>query len=206
MVLCSSNNNISFPSTPWGICSYLYGSRVYGTNTKYSDWDWIIVAWEAPTLNDPNHTFYTPSEFILQMQMHEISVLECLWLPEDCVQSGPFGDKWNPLEAWELHLPTLRNSLSQKSSNSWVKAKKKLLQGDYHLGIKSLFHSFRILEFGTQIATDGKITSYGAANWLWEELMLLSKNQKASWGELESLYKNQYNQLRTKFRLLAPKE
>ncbi len=61
---------------------------------------------------------------------------------------------------FKLDKTKLRVAISTIVSNSWVKGKKKLIvQGDYdlNLAIKSTFHSLRILDFGTQIAMEGKI-------------------------------------------------
>jgi hypothetical protein len=46
------------------------------------------------------------------------------------------------------------------SSNSWVKANKKIQFDEYYTGIKSLYHSLRIPMFATQIVNSGRITDF----------------------------------------------
>lgn len=132
------------------------------------------------------------------MDDHEISALECLFL------------NWNDIEFVEKHqfkftlnTSKLRHSLSAKSSNSWVKCKKKLTiekDLDLNIGRKSLFHSFRIIEFGIQIAHTGKIYNYGSCNELYKEIM-----NYYEWTDLFDTFKLRYNALLTEFRKLAEK-
>lgn len=181
---------------------YPYGSRVYGNARKNSDYDFVVVTQKktneqySDTLININ--FYTPNEHQKRLNDHEISALECYFLPDDLAL------KYSNVFGFKLDLTKLRHSLSAKSSNSWVKAKKKLtVQKDYDLdvGRKSLFHSFRIIDFGIQIATHGKIIDYGSCNHLFIEIM-----NHYSWETLFEDYKKRYNELCGEFRLLAPKD
>ena len=182
---------------------YQYGSRVYGTNRSNSDWDFIIVLnnkiRDQFSDNQINVTFYTPLEFNEKVVNHEISVLECIFLPDYMVWKEQMRFQF------KLDLVKLRHSLSAKSSNSWVKAKKKLtIPADYDLNIgkKSLFHSMRIIHFGIQIATAGSITKYNECNDLFNEIM----NTYNDWDSLFDNYKERYNNLMSEFRKVAPKE
>lgn len=185
-----------------------YGSQVYGTAGSQSDFDYIAVIdqnleqpanLDLPDLN-VNITLYSPSLFQQKLNEHEISVLECLFLPPNLILK-----KTNEF-AFTLSLPKLRAAISAKASNSWVKAKKKMIvEKDYapYIGVKSLFHCFRIIEFGRQIAIHGKIVDYEAANGIWKELSLV---ESWTWPQLENTYKELYNKACTEFRLVAPKE
>ena len=159
--LLLDNNNI-----------YTYGSWVYGTAGPLSDRDYIIVRETLPEakreveLLGMNLTYYGPDEFQRLIDDHEVSALECLFLPKHFVVREDLGFDFN------LDLEKLRRSFSQKSSNSWVKAKKKIdLHQEYRLGMKSLFHAFRILTFGIQIAEQGMITDYTASNPIWRAVL-----------------------------------
>jgi len=194
------------------IAVYPYGSRVYGTARKNSDYDFIVV---TPNKTNEQYSdklininFYTPEEHQKRLDEHEISALECYFLP----QSQVVFDVFHPLNiksrvkpfTFTLNLTTLRHALSAKSSNSWVKAKKKLtVEKDYDidLGRKSLFHSMRIIDYGKQIAEHGKIVDYGSCNQLFQEIM-----NCYTWDQMFDQYKQQYNQLCSEFRVLAPKE
>lgn len=73
---------------------------------------------------------------------------------------------------------------------------------DYYIGFKSLFHSLRILVFGTQVATVGKIEDYGAANHYWKETI---KASQYTWDYYKDKYQPVYNALATEFMRAAPK-
>jgi len=194
------------------IAVYPYGSRVYGTARKNSDYDFIVVTPKKTNeqYSDKliNINFYTPEEHQNRLNEHEISALECYFLPQEQV----LFDCFHPLNrtprvkpfTFKLDLNTLRHSLSAKSSNSWVKAKKKLtVEKDYDidLGRKSLFHSFRIIEYGKQIAVHGTIVNYCSCNDLFNEIM-----NCYTWDQMFDGFKERYNKLCTEFRILAPKE
>lgn len=187
---------------------FLYGSRVYGTAKEDSDKDFILIKEDGEKeqfshqmLFDVTYenTVYSIVEFQKLLDDHEISALECYFLPKE------FRLKDSAIFSFVLDKAKLRHSLSKKSSNSWVKAKKKFeveADRDIYAGKKSLFHSFRILDFGIQIATTGKINDYGSQNSLFKEIM---RNTSEVWEDYQSLYKEKYNHLSTVFKKVAPK-
>ena len=99
----------------------------------------------------------------------------------------------------------LRHEISGKADNSWVKAKKKLMipDEDNYIGLKSLFHSLRILDFGLQIADAGRIVDYGAVNWLLKEIL---ESGETDWDYFDKKYRGTKNAMRSDFKKLAPKE
>jgi len=184
------------------VAVYVYGSRVYGNITKQSDYDFIVVTTNKVNKqfsdNLININFYTPEEHQQRLDEHEISAIECQFLDSQFILLEKRKFSFN------IDNTKLRYSLRAKSSNSWVKAKKKLtVEKDYDLslGRKSLFHAMRIIEYGIQLAEKGKIYDYGCCNLLFEEIM-----NKYDWSELFLTYKNRYNNLLTRFRVVAPKE
>lgn len=192
------------------IAVYPYGSRVYGTARKNSDYDFIVIT--SRKTNEQysdsliNINFFTPQEHQIRLNEHEISALECYFLPHEQVLfdlSHPLNKNNRINFTFKLDLATLRKSLAAKSSNSWVKAKKKLtVEKDYdvNLGRKSMFHSIRIIDYGIQIATHGAIVNYGSCNELFEEIM-----NCYTWTEMFEQYKERYNKICSEFRILAPK-
>ena len=186
---------------------YSYGSRVYGNFRKDSDYDFIAIVKNKTTDqfsdNLINVSFFTPEGHQHRLDEHEISALECFFLDNKFILKNAKN------YAFRLDLSKLRHSLCAKSSNSWVKAKKKLTveiekgveENPEDVGKKSLFHSFRIIEFGKQLAQTGKITDYGCSNELFKEIMY----SYSDWNMLFEEYKKRYNNLLTEFRLLAPK-
>jgi len=184
---------------------YQYGSFVYGTNHEKSDKDLIVI------LNDINQSLekieelrknydvniYSKNDFEKMIKEHEISALECLFLEDKFILKY---HQWN----FELDLPTLRNSVSQKSSNSWVKAKKKfIVEKDYapYIGQKSAWHAIRMLDFGTQIAKYGMIKNYATQNEILPEILKLN-----TWEEIDAKFRLKYNETASIFRKFAPKE
>jgi hypothetical protein len=186
---------------------YRFGSRVYGTNTAQSDHDFIIVRESEIPREDfsaqcgaYNATAYSTQEFQRQIDAHEISVLECLWLGPEHILLEKVKPRFN------LDKSKLRASLSARASNSWVKAKKKLtVSQDFneYIAKKSLFHSFRILSFGIQIATKGQIVAYDEVNNLWQSIL---ENSNTDWEYYYSQYHQRHNRMQSEFRKVAPKE
>lgn len=67
---------------------YLYGSRVYGTATEKSDWDYLVIVkyeHEETTVKGKDEqcdaTIVGEKQFCAQLEEHNIKSLECLWLP-----------------------------------------------------------------------------------------------------------------------------
>ena len=181
-----------------------FGSMVYGTNNIKSDHDYIIImkdlfSWngEEVALSEKfNLHFYSESLFKNKLNMQDIAILECLWS-----SNHPYIE--NIKNTYQLHKAWLRESVSAKSSNSWVKAKKKIeKEQDFYVGKKSLWHSLRILMFGIQIAKYGKIINYGEANYLYDDIV---NNPINNWKYFNGTYKKLYNSLSTEFRKVAPK-
>lgn len=189
---------------------YPYGSHVYGSNDELSDSDLIIVT-DSPNFQEEcqfkwpgiDVTALTAPMFQEQLNDHEPSALECWFLRKELTYcSKEF--------SFNLDLEKLRRSFSGKSSNSWVKAKKKIeVHNEWRLGLKSLFHSFRILIFGIQIAEYGRITDYSAANGIWRSIddfykEFLETGLKPEWLYFKDRFQPKYNALRTQFRIAAP--
>lgn len=181
------------------ISVYYYGSRVYGTYTEESDYDFIMIVESDEDLyysvSKPNTDLivYSESEFIKRIDNHDITALECIFQDID----DPY------LRYFKLDKSKLRRSISATASNSYVKCKKKLQQGDYYIGKKSLFHSLRILGYGIQIATTGKITDYSAYNEYHDTIMSMKTNE---WSDYNEVFKPIFNSKRSEFRFVAPLE
>lgn len=181
---------------------YLYGSRVYGTHNKESDFDYIVVAnIEEDRLNEKDLIIYSRVGFQDAINRHEISALECLFLPAGRMLKIKKTIDFN----FELDLSKLRHSISKKASNSWVKCKKKLTVAedfDAYIGKKSLFHSLRIISFGKQLAEWGEIRHYDSMNYLYGDIV---HHPSCDWEYYKKTYKPLYNKMMSEFRLLAPK-
>ena len=185
---------------------YEFGSKVYGVSTIYSDEDYILIY--SNFANSPRETAYDFKNekisinayridyFIKLLFKHQINCMECIYLPEQFILKEII--KFNiPINKYQL-----RNSISKIVSNSWVKCKKKLeKEHEYYIGKKSLYHSFRILDYGIQIAKYNKIRLYTYQN-LWNEIILSEEN---SWKYFDNKYRILHNKLEHEFKLLSPK-
>jgi predicted nucleotidyltransferase len=179
---------------------YVFGSRVYKTNSENSDWDIIMVANNSVEaielkLEKYNIHIYTPDKFREDLEWHRINNLECIYAPTWAkIQENIHYDL-------DIELPKLRHATSHISSNSWVKCKKKLEIGEYHTGIKSIFHSLRIPMFATQVATTGTIYDFEEANYIWDKLVSKIWN----WDELDLEFRELRNSILTEFRKVCEK-
>ena len=184
---------------------YVFGSQVYFNNNKRflnknSDWDFIMIANNSiPNQEirsgDFNIHVLTPDEFNKLLIAHHPTKIECFFAPEEfrLMETIKFDFK--------INIPSLRHSFSHTSSNSWVKCHKKLEQGDYYNGVKSMFHSLRIPMFGVQIAKTGKIEDYGCANKIWESII----SKKWQWEELDLEFRKLRNKILSDFRSVTRK-
>lgn len=181
-----------------------YGSRVYGSYTRYSDYDFIGIHshfkhGEQCQVDDKTSIqCHTPESYQNALNEHSVSVVESYLL------SRPSGFSFS------LHKPTLRESFSAKASNSFVKAKKKIIipEESVEIGVKSLYHSIRILQYGIQIATTGTIHDWKSSRFTLGRIRKIAnetRNREELWGILKERYQPVYNHFSTQFRLVAPK-
>ena len=194
-----------------------YGSSVYGTTTDKSDTDLICIVDSDEDIydvlvykeHDLDLHLISFKTFEKLLNVHDIMALE-IWY------QLPNGFK--SLLEFSLNLDTLRRKVSAVCSNSWSKARKKLdiPEEDDYLGLKSLFHSIRILSYGIDIARDGKIdfknilidTDTGekiSCSDFWKQLQY-EYSQGFRWKEFKAEYTPLQNSNAAIFRLLAPKE
>lgn len=174
---------------------FMYGSRVYGTETPVSDWDFIMISNNSvPSQEirsgDFNIHVLTPDHFHQLLIEHKPNAIECFYLPQDYRLYETVDIDFN------LKINSLRHSFSHVSSNSWVKSKKKIEQGDYYLGIKSLFHSLRIPMFGIQICNYGRIVDYRCANDIFSRIM----SKEWIWEDIDQEFRPLRNKILSEFR------
>jgi len=182
---------------------YLFGSQVYGNANRDSDWDVIMIANNSVNSTEIrkglfNIHVYTPDKFREDLDINRINNLECIYAPSwaKLKEEITFSD-------FRVNQNRLRHSISRTSSNSWVKCRKKIeVEGEYYIGVKSLFHSIRIPMFGKQIAERGKITDFACANSVWDRI----KKQHWSWKELDIEFRPLLNKVMSDFRHTSPKK
>lgn len=153
---------------------YPYGSRVYGTHSEQSDYDYIIVtkgsmlnsgAFRQNAISSADKmiqgVLYSRGGFIDAINNYEIGALECLSLDPSMIVQNKFSfksQKWDNKE--------LANHIIQKASASWHIADMQA-KDDYKEGAKKgIYHALRILMFGLQLKEHGKIVDFTVANFI----------------------------------------
>lgn len=200
------NDNIIEKLLEKAICIYHYGSYVYGTFEKdKSDYDYIVIIpneykeydFEQFEQEKNQYSFYTEKSWQNKLDNNDVDAIEMFFLPQQ------YKIKENKEFYTEIKKEKIRENFSKVASNSYVKCKKKLeVVESYNprIGKKSLWHSLRILYFGIQVLTNGKISDYTEANYLYEPIVSSDNNK---WEYYKITYKPLYNELKTKFRLLG---
>lgn len=188
-----------------------YGSSVYG-NKKPDDYDFIVVS-DQPYFQEQYEidgvkieiSNYSKDDFMERLNQHDISALECIYINhKDKFITDDFR---NTLNTFVLNKEKMRDGCSQKSSNSYVKAKKKLIvEEDFNMtvSLKSLWHSIRILDFGLQIAQQGKINPT-SCNDRYDEILKDYLVFNNDWTKLHEKYRPIYNAMASEFKLACPK-
>ena len=178
----------------------VYGSPCYKTNNTNSDIDIICLTFEENI--DKEYHIDNISIRLIDIDLY----IDKLWNLEDMVILESYYSNIKLKEDvkidFELDKEKLRRLVSSTSSNSWVKAKKKINQGDYNTGMKSAFHSLRIVMFGIQLAKYNKIIDWECCTTIWSEL----NEKQLTFEEIKKQYTKLRNNLLTEFRLLCPIE
>lgn len=152
---------------------YVFGSTVYGNNTELSDVDFCVVGsnllphqeWKVPSVDlgskvaPINIHVYTNDVFAEMVRTLHIIAIECILAP----------DEFKIKEDQKFEIDTSNKSvvasaILSTSSNCWGKSKYKMNDGDLIRGVKSAYHSLRILDFGIQILKHGKIKDFSAGS------------------------------------------
>eukprot|EP00759_Apiculatamorpha_spiralis_P043737 PhF_6_TR40968/c0_g1_i2/m.62013 len=206
-----SNHDKNFSKRLLGL--YLWGSRVYGTHTTSSDYDFIAVVshasnvytspdawalyeyWSNETLNV---TMFDTVTFSRMLYAHRLEILECVYLsqlPEgdpkraECVYKD-----LDPPVPWQLELGHLRRAAMYEATKTHAKAKR-MMKPEHDVAAtrrkakKELFHSVRYITFANQIATHGRIVDYSAANYVWDKVNAINPGETApnDWGAFQEI-------------------
>lgn len=180
-----------------------YGSHVYGTNTYQSDNDYIVIVKDGTNhddqyiLHDGDYNVFSETHFQQLLNDQSIIAIEAFFTPSEKTIGN-----LNQF-TYAVNKAKLRENISRNASNSFVKCKKKLTveTNEERIGVKSLFHSLRMLTFGIQLAETGRITDFSEANHYLNEINEIGYN----WDKLKEKFQPIYNSLSTKFREVAPK-
>lgn len=179
-----------------------YGSFVYGTNDHLSDRDYVVIVKDNVICDDQYKLHDGDYNIFWETQFQNLLNRQCIAAIEPFFTVPLYGSLSQ--YTYKVDLPKLRADVSARASNSYVKCKKKLTceEGAERAGMKSLFHSLRMLEFGYQLATTGQITHFNSANHFLSEIYDIGPD----WEKLKEHFQPIYNTLSSKFKEVAPKE
>lgn len=179
-----------------------YGSRLYGLTTSYSDCDTICIAEEN---KNSSYIYKTFEDFAKALNKDQN--LACI---EVYFSNVELLNKHNVY--YEYNADRFRRTISSIVSNSYVKAKKKIRQGDIYIGLKSFWHSYRILykalelaehkEYNPICAKDEHLSS------VWYTIMefqsFTETEEDEIFKKLKELFDADLKRMQTKFRILCP--
>lgn len=176
-----------------------YGSRVYKTHGSDSDYDFIVVMDKdvkefAVKIDNMNVHLYSVEEFQEQVNKHKISALECIFLPKELLLKKSHDFKFDKSI---FNKSILIKSISEKAKKDWFQVKKRCQFDNVWYAKKSLFHAFRIIDFGKQIIQHGKIENYSSSCDLWFEIL---HNPAESWESYEEQYQKVFDARMTEFK------
>eukprot|EP01080_Neovahlkampfia_damariscottae_P010842 gene10842-3462_t len=192
---------------------YLFGSRLFGTATEKSDFDFLVVCDDYDgnfILNSKENE--TPvdlniisskkfKEKILNYSYHELITI---WFPKEYV----YLEKYPAIDLIEnqIEISQLRTTLSLQAKQVWERAKEKFKESkDFQKGRKGIIHSLRIFEFGSQIAVNGYISNFCV---LEDEFNLMFGKYKdeEDWDKINSIFRKMYLHKHEEFKKNAPKK
>lgn len=118
------------------------GSQLYGLTNERSDHDFLAIIvgdTKYPFPDDKDIEVWTLTEFKEKLQEHDLKALEVYYSNTYLINQLSI--------TLEFDSEKLRRSVSAVVSNAYVKAKKKIRDGDVYTGLKSYWHCIRILDF-----------------------------------------------------------
>ena len=190
---------------------YLVGSHAWGTATRSSDRDIVVVVSDAAGLREKKTTslraakvdaaIVSDTEFFRRVADHRWTELICLWLPPDLMWSpgtaagGPAGGpagavggaaamaaQQRAASAFRLDHGVLLSAVEREVVSDWARVEKSVkLHGDVEQGKKTLCHALRMCVLARQIAESGRIVDYTSGNTYREELFGEFSHDWAHW-------------------------
>lgn len=186
-----------------------YGSSVYGLTNELSDEDFMILTIDPtqplPFKVEDDVDVWTLEEFQSKLDAHDLKALEVFYFYFDLF--------YNQLEMKHtFNADALRRSVSATCSNSYVKAKKKIRQGDIYIGLKSYWHCIRILTMFIHLAKHKHFNPANFKDKLLDTYQTIMDYKETSLEATHVIalldnyhgYKQLLNTLQHEFRMLCP--
>ncbi len=156
------------------------GSRVYGCHSPSSDEDFlaVIAKGNRDLIRRPgvNVVVQTADQFQQALREHSMLALECFFAPPETrlKDAAKF--------EFKLDRRVLAAKVTETSDSDFKKAGKRWAD-DLPGSKKKLYHSIRVLTFALQVAAEGRITDFGAANMVWAAI---HDNESDAWEDYAS--------------------
>lgn len=196
-------------------CLYLVGSRLHGTSSSDSDWDFIMVVDDETKLpegkrierDDIDVTIFTFTEYKETLGIgEEFQLIETVWLPE----TFKWKEEIDPKNYYFVDHSKLRVAISKIANKGHAYAKILICkENNGTLARKNLAHEFRNLNFGIQIITLGYIADYQATLEIAHELMQETSTDwdyySTKWGKRAMALQKEFISL-TPQKIKLPKE
>lgn len=175
--------------------AYLFGSRVYGSATEQSDWDYVLVGkgLKYREVTSDNINIHVMSDHLLRANVedYDMRALECILAPKEAIIYERKPTKFKVKDKSKF----TEKILFQVDKN-WRVAKKKFNEGDVYGGKKRVYHAIRIYHFAIQLAKKGKITQWNAATKIKNDIM---QDSHSDWDYFRLKYEAEKNQLKKRF-------
>lgn len=164
---------------------YPFGSRVYGTESEKSDYDfWVICKNNiysnlfAEKRENISIHLYDENTFLEFLNQNKIPALECIYLPKELLL------KYTKSFKFKSDIAKVRTNVAEKVKRDLYQAQGRFERGDVLMAKKALFHAIRTADFGSQIIKDGKIGNYSSVTPVWQQLI---QNPSEQWADYQHL-------------------
>lgn len=178
-----------------------FGSQVYGLTNNKSDEDYIYIYPDTVDLisipKDDSHM--TTYMFQSELDQHSVKALEAYFYSEELQNYFNF----------ELNLSFLRKRVSAVVSNAHVKAKKKFIDNEVYIGLKSYYHCIRILTMFNYLAREGTFNPSSFVcelEYIYQDILSREEESPETlFINLENDYKKMLKNLQHTFKMYCPK-
>jgi hypothetical protein len=136
-----------------------------------------------------NIHIHTPDVFMDELRQYNMQSLECIYAP----QFARIQEKLVlPDKNFSLKLEMLKYKGMNQSYTAFHKAKERIIDGEIYRGVKSLWHSIRILQFFKQIILEDSIYDFTSANHIWDMILEDLKTHGEGGDDDWDFYKAKY--------------
>jgi len=180
---------------------YLNGSRIFGTWTEKSDWDFTVIVtntckdiaerWSEDMI-DAN--IFSEKRFMQLIQEHDMRALICVFLPARYVWKCTidFGKNFH------LDSNSLRAPVSSTSNKAYACGKIQIeKEGDIRKGKKNIVQAMRYALFGIQMLEHGRIVDYERATDFHKQIF---DDPSCDWAHIDKTYGSQVEKVARMFR------